>query len=162
MANFEYYSAFERCGHRVLRSGSQSWGSFTCELFGDEKDRGEFDLITFDVNFSGTIKKTSFTVREDEEDDESLTSVYFGRPLRQLKVSVNTQRSDTNLLVDKLCMIFDKLFQADDESVKYSKPKWVISKIEEGENDMRIEGYFLWQLGPTDNQTKETTYNRIN
>jgi hypothetical protein len=143
---FFYSSAFERNGHRVLISGSQSWGSFTSELFGNEKDRGEFDLITFEVKFSDMLKDTTFSVREAEEDDESLTSVYFGRPLRQIIVSVCTKRSDNDILVDELCDIFDHSFQSDDEAVLCSKPKWVVSKIHEDGDIMVIEGYYLWQL----------------
>lgn len=146
----EFAQPLEQNGHKILVPGSQSWASFTGCLFGKERQRKEFDCISFDVKYYSSQQETTFTVTEDELDEDSLTSLYFGRPLRQINVSVQTKINHVDNLdafVCEVCKIFDQAFHKDDEFVKFSKPIFVMSSITyQSVDKFTIPGYILWQL----------------
>ena len=85
-------AAAKRLGHRsIMGVRWQSWGGFTSRLYSGDRRRGEFDEATF-VFLPGFVPAPEDDVaanqakafeRCDSLDKESLTSGYFGRPIKR-------------------------------------------------------------------------------
>jgi len=68
-----------RNGHKSLMGARwQSWGGFTEHLFHEAGPRREFDVL--EARYS--LDAGEVPLVEWKTDDESLTSAYFGRPLK--------------------------------------------------------------------------------
>ncbi|CAH6419375.1 Hypothetical protein HVR_LOCUS580 [uncultured virus] len=118
----------------IINSKTQTWGSFTSVLFSGDDSRGEFDVLEFVFDLD-----TDNPIQEDEEDDDSLDSAYFGRPIDHTTFHL----IKTPKLEDKLQCIKNMLpsFFSRTGKNKLSEPILIISNID----DNTIDAYYIWQ-----------------
>lgn len=121
----------------IVDAKYQSWGGFTCQLFADEKNRREFDVIKF--KFDKEEMSNDGFIFEQYKDDESLVCAYFGRPIEHTIVhfpiifGLDKQLAHIKSLISR---IFGEI-----QKNILSEPILVISKL----HNTKITAYYLWQ-----------------
>jgi len=136
--------------HSLMGVRWQSWGGFTGALFREKGPRGEFDVL--DAFFSLPPGEPARV--EWSEDDRSLTSAYFGRPLKVATLHLHRVPDDRECnygcelqdLLDELNPLLPRVYEEHGEAALHCDPILVIQSITLDENMHHyLAAYFVWQ-----------------
>jgi len=122
----------------IVNFKTQTWAGFIGSVFSRSESHNEFDIVEFHFTEDIVNDNNCDFEREDDIDDDSLTSVYYGRVLERTIFYF----PKTNILKDQLIYIKKIInnFFAEKDRNKFTEPILVISEI----TDIKIKAYYTY------------------